>query len=104
MSYCFDHALPHSRFLDEWDVEDREKLMAFMVEKSERCQMCGTAPWEWEEDRFAYEPLIEVCQGCQAKDMMREDVKGAGSSVILVPKAQAERKRSEPKKIGARGR
>lgn len=26
--------------------------------------MCGTAQWEWDEDRFAYEPVEKFCQGC----------------------------------------
>jgi hypothetical protein len=43
--------------------------------------MCGTAPWEWDEkqggSRFAYEPVEEVCPGCEKKDWLRDDEEGA---------------------------
>lgn len=34
--------------------------------------MCGTAPWEWEQDRFAYEPLEKYCHGCYLKEMAED--------------------------------
>lgn len=86
-----------------WTADDREKNLAFMLDKSERCTMCGTAPWEWEEDRFAYEAMIETCQGCQMKDSMQEDAAGGGQSVVLVPRLQAAMMRLMPK-LGARRR
>ena len=43
MSYCFEHGIPHSKFL-KWDAEDRAKTLAFALESSMRCSMCGTAP------------------------------------------------------------
>ena len=91
MAYCTDHAIPHSVFLTEWSPEDRAKLMAYQLEKSERCTMCGTAGWEWEEDRFAYDPVTQVCEGCRRRDAYQEGQrdKAHGSSVVLLPKAQA---------------
>ena len=29
--------------------------------------MCGTADWEWQQDRFAYEPVEKFCHGCYLK-------------------------------------
>ena len=43
-----------------------------MLEKAERCVMCGTAPWEWDEDRFAYEPIEKLCRGCYLKEMAHD--------------------------------
>lgn len=48
--------------------------------------MCGTAPWEWEEDRYAYEPVAQRCHGCYLKDTAQEDSKNLpGTTVVLVP-------------------
>lgn len=93
MAYCHDQAIPHSRFLEEWSEEDRSKLFAYIMEKAERCQMCGTAPWEWEENKFAYVPVHQVCLGCQKKDVLRDDDEKppAGSSIVLIPGSEAER-------------
>jgi hypothetical protein len=71
MSYCHEKAIPHSEFL-EWDPEDRAKVLAFGMEQSLRCTMCGTAPWEWEENRFAYTAVDELCQGCYQKSVYSE--------------------------------
>lgn len=91
MSYCNEHGIPHSRFL-EWDPEDRAKAIAFALEKAQVCSMCGTAEWEWHEDRRAYLPVVEVCPGCQLKETMRDDdtvSRTAGAQVVLLPKAAA---------------
>ena len=45
------------------------KALAFMLEKSARCDMCGTAEWEWEADRRAYEPVEKFCMGCYLRHM-----------------------------------
>lgn len=57
--------------------------------------MCGTAEWEWLENRFAYEPARQVCFGCEKKDLMREDDDGrqAGVSIVLLPEAVAKQRR-----------
>ncbi len=96
MALCNEWGIPHSQLLD-WSAEDRAKAMAFALEKAERCQMCGTAPWEWEANRFAYEAVREVCFGCQQKDLLREDDDGrqAGVSVVLIPEAAAQRLREQ---------
>ena len=71
MSYCFEHGIPHSKFL-KWDAEDRAKTLAFAMELSARCTMCGTASWEWEENKFAFTAVDEFCQGCYQKAMFSE--------------------------------
>ncbi len=95
MSYCTDKGIPHSVFLARWTPEDRAKVIAYVAEHAEACQMCGTSPWQWEEDRFAFEPVVEVCKGCQQKDIKRDDDEKlpAGASIVLIPKAEAKRRR-----------
>lgn len=105
VEYCVEKGLPHSHLLGgplEWDTDDREKMIAFMLERSERCSLCGTSGWEWEEDWFGYEPVVTTCHGCELKDMGREDAQGPGSSIVLVPKAEAARLRAMPKKAPRR--
>jgi hypothetical protein len=85
MGYCYDKAIPHSEFM-EWDGVDRSKILAYRMEEASKCQMCGTAPWEWEEDRFAYEPVQHMCHGCYLKDIASETEQNTpGVSVILLP-------------------
>jgi hypothetical protein len=68
----------------EWDAEDRAKALAFIFEKADRCQMCGTSPWEWEENKYAYEPVLRTCMGCYYKEISREDQDiGPGVRVML---------------------
>ena len=105
MSYCHEKGIPHSEFL-RWEPEDRAKVIAFHLESSARCDMCGTAPWEWEENPFAYEPVDEFCKGCYMKSVF-SDQEGktglAGTNIKLIPvtpmrKAQrvvADKKRAE---------
>jgi hypothetical protein len=86
MSYCYEHGIPHSKFL-KWDPEDRAKTVAFALESSLRCSMCGTAPWEWEQNKFAYTAMDEFCQGCYQKSIF-SDTEGSslpGTNVKLVP-------------------
>lgn len=93
LEYCYEKGLPHSYLLGGplvFDDDDRDKLRAFMLERGERCNLCGTADWEWEADRFAYEPVVEVCHGCRMKDMMRDEATQPGSSVVLVTKERAQ--------------
>lgn len=85
MSYCQPLGIPHSEIL-EWAPEDLSKALAFKLEEAGRCQMCGTADWEWEQDRRAYEPVIHICHGCYLKDIKNEELDNApGRQVILVP-------------------
>ena len=86
MDFCNQAGIPHSQFLS-WGGEDRSKALAFMMEKSARCQMCGTAPWEWEEDRQAYTPIEQMCWGCYHREGTRKDSKTEtpGVTVVMVP-------------------
>lgn len=63
MRFCNDSGIPHSEFL-EWDAADRAKTIAYMMEEAERCSMCGTADWEWEENKNAYTAVEHHCRGC----------------------------------------
>lgn len=87
MNYCAEHAIPHSVFIEQWSVEDRGKALAFVREKNLKCGMCGTARWEWEENRFAYYPKEEICPGCEKKDFVMDTrhERHPGLYVTLVP-------------------
>ena len=83
MALCKEYAIPHSTFL-EWEPEDRAKALALLIEEGQRCQMCGTAGWEWEENPYAYEPIAHLCKGCYLKDTAQEDSKNLpGTTVVL---------------------
>lgn len=70
--------------------------------------MCGTASWEWEENRFAYEPVDSFCHGCYQKTVYSEGVDSLpGTTVSLVPvteyrkaqrKVDAEKRRAMEKR------
>lgn len=90
MRFCNEVGIPHSRFLEEWSDEDRSKALAYIIYRAQICDLCGTAPWEWdpEEDgsRYAYEPVEEICPGCEKKDWLRDSDAGkrrAGSFISL---------------------
>lgn len=54
--------------------------------------MCGTAEWEWEEDRFAYKPITVQCHGCYLKSVAEEgEQRAPGTRITLVPKALAQK-------------
>lgn len=57
------------------------------MESALRCQQCGTAPWEWEENRFAYTPIEELCSGCYQKSVYQDTQSKSlpGTNVKLVP-------------------
>jgi len=86
MSYCYEHGIKHSEWLD-WDPVDRAKVVAYRLEEADRCAMCGTAQWEWDENRFAYEPVEKLCQGCYLKEIARQDSHGEmpGTTITLLP-------------------
>lgn len=79
--------IPHSEFLS-WDPLDQDKALAYTRDQRSRCQMCGTAEREWEDDPYAYDPVVNICPGCERLDHMRGDdaAKMAGARVILTPK------------------
>jgi len=89
MRICREYRIRHSELLD-WSEEDRSKAIGEYLHSASHCSMCGTAPWEWDEEqggsRFAYEPVEEICPGCEKKDWMRDNQEGkhrAGSFIAL---------------------
>lgn len=95
MSWLSEIGRPHSWWLD-LDAEDRAKQVAFLLESNERCDMCGTAEWEWKENQHAYEPVDHFCRGCYMKSVFQDQESGGlpGTNVKLVPFSpmrQAER-------------
>lgn len=84
MSVCFSYQIRHDEFL-EWPAEERAKALAYKTEESLTCSMCGTAEWEWEEDRFAYEPMEKICRGCELKDLVSTEHR-PGKFTILRPR------------------
>lgn len=93
MKWCSDRGLPHSDLLG-WAEDDRAKQTALLLEEAARCSQCGTTQKEWDEDRFAYEPLLHHCQGCFLLDAAAQDQTDAtpGSRMVLVPKAIARQR------------
>lgn len=85
MQYCYDKGIPHSKFL-RWDPEDRAKTVAYSLEQASRCSMCGTAAWEWEENKYAYSAQDEFCRGCYQKAMFSDQESRSlpGTNVKLV--------------------
>lgn len=86
MSFCNEKGIPHSEFLG-WAPEDRAKTLAYQMESALRCTMCGTAGWEWDENRFAYAAVEEFCQGCYQKSMFTDTESKSlpGTNVKLTP-------------------
>ena len=85
VSFCNEHGIPHSEFL-AWKPEDRAKALAFVMESSEHCSMCGTAAWEWEENPHAYDAEEKQCKGCYLKGVYSDssDTRIKGATVVLV--------------------
>jgi hypothetical protein len=85
MSYCFEKGISHDEFL-AWSNEARAKTLAYALEQASRCQLCGTAEWEWDENRFAYEPEEKFCHGCHLKAVASEGNNSLpGTTVELTP-------------------
>lgn len=86
MSFCNEKGIPHSVFLD-WKPEDRAKALAFIMESALRCTLCGTAQWEWDENRFAYVVTEEFCQGCYQKSVFSDQEAKSlpGTNIKLEP-------------------
>ena len=56
-----------------------------------RCDMCGTASWEWDENRRAYEPVEKFCHGCYIKTVAGTDNNDMpGTTIELVPTGTVE--------------
>lgn len=104
MKWCAEVGKPHSELL-AWDAEDRSKLMAFLVEESAKCQLCGTSQWEWDDDPFVYEAMAVRCHGCMVKEMANDDAADSpGTRITLIPKAVAQAAREAPKSVPTRRR
>lgn len=87
MSLCQKYRITHSMFMN-WEPEDQAKALAFLIEDGQRCQSCGTAEWEWDENPYAYEPSAHMCKGCYLKDTATEDSKNLpGTTIVLEPAA-----------------
>ena len=85
MNYCSERGIPHSVFLT-WSEADRAKQLAFLMEEAERCQLCGTAEWEWEQNKFAYTAMERTCKGCQKKALASDaEHTMPGTTIELVP-------------------
>lgn len=69
----------------KWDPADRAKVLALLLEDGDRCGLCGTGGWEWEEDRRAYTPVEHQCIGCYLKAQLEHDAGDSpGTTVRLV--------------------
>jgi hypothetical protein len=99
IAYCYEHGIPHSEFL-EWLNEDRAKALAFMLEKASRCEMCGTADWEWAENQHAYEPVERFCMGCYLKHMANEDNKSLPGTTIVMRASKSPPKKKRGRRRG----
>lgn len=56
--------------------------------------MCGTAEWEWEEDKRAYAPVEHFCMGCYMKAIQGEGAESApGVTIHLAPTDTVEHAR-----------
>lgn len=97
LTFCNSHGIPHSEFL-EWDPDDRQKAIAFLLEEGSRCGMCGTADWEWvkededgvEKPYRAYQPVGHFCMGCYLRSVASEDSNEPGVTVKLVQSTSVE--------------
>ena len=71
--------------------------MAWLLESGSKCPSCGTSDWEWEEDRYAYEPATVQCHGCYLKEISRDEASDLpGSRITLMPKLLAQASRDKP--------
>ena len=72
MDYCGPKGIPLSTFLG-WQADDQDAALWWQAEQNLRCQSCGTAAWEWEEDPAAYRVAESVCRGCALTEAARKD-------------------------------
>ena len=85
MGWCVDKGIPHHTYLS-WPAESRAKLIAYLMEEALRCSLCGSAEWEWEDNKHAYDVTEKFCQGCYLKTVTADSNGGLpGTTVELVP-------------------
>lgn len=90
LDFCATGPIPHSVFLD-WSPDDRAKALSHFIESKLRCTMCGTAEWEWNQDRFAYEPVLHVCRGCEMREAEQKEMESRpGHTIRLAPSKGSE--------------
>lgn len=66
--------------------------MAHLLEDAERCTLCGTSSWEWEENQYAYDIEERFCKGCYLKHVASDDRSTLpGTTVALVPNSEDHR-------------
>jgi hypothetical protein len=80
MAVCHDYKIPHSQFLS-WSQDDRDKAIWSLLRERQACQGCGTRPDEWEGDLDAYKAETQMCHGCRAVSIAREQNKDAPAGV-----------------------
>ena len=81
-------------------------MVAVALERADRCTMCGTAAYEWDEDPYAYEAVSFSCPGCLRRETLQEDSAsgaGKGVSVRLLSSAAADRARADIERKTAEG-
>lgn len=92
--YAVDKGIPWKKYVKDWDLESRSVVQAVLAERALRCQVCGTAPWEWEDadgllNPGAFRATSHVCLGDAAMDKLRKSQENGpsvpGSSIRLVP-------------------
>ena len=70
--------------------------MAYLLERSERCNVCGTSEWEWDPDqggeRGAYEASQFQCWGCYTTKIAQQDHDlPPGAHITLTPRRQVDK-------------
>lgn len=72
------------------------------MEKALKCQLCGTADWEWDEKqgghRYAYDPVEHRCEGCARKEAGRSKDphrNTAGITIELEPRGTVDAAKRE---------
>lgn len=79
LEYCVSQGIPFSQYL-EWNEEDQDLLVEFLIWDAGKCQQCGSHPSEWlDEEGRAKEPppfLSETrrCLGCVTLEQARKDI------------------------------
>ena len=100
LALCHDWGIPHSRFLG-WPEIDQDKALAYADYHAGVCKGCGTRAEEWEPerggDRHAYVASTMTCPGCQVRGDLERQLADSGYEVsgryvVLLPKADAERR------------
>lgn len=101
MKYCVEKGIPHDVWLS-WSPESRSKHLAEMLFESEVCSLCGTAQWEWEENRFAYQTIEVFCQGCYIKAVAGEGRSSLPGTTITLAQRTDQQRAQELLKAQAR--